>query len=268
MEASETPTPDPTEVEPTDTEDPFADVPADPTAGGEGEPLPPGVEQGTLAGDNPSQEHPTEEPEEGEPLPPEDPVPAEEEPVEAPEEPTEPAAEVEPSPDPEDEEQPESPSEEVTPLPDEEPEVEAEQPETEPQPEPETEVPDKEETTGASPSATEDPEPEKPKRSRRRSSPKKGKDDREYVVLKQTGKRTWEEAFAQDAKGEHLKTGKKDEPTVVVARNGESALRRAYKLLADHDNPSNYVLVATPSPYFRPKKVDGRVHKQTAISIS
>lgn len=263
MEASETtPTPDP--IETPATEDPFADVPADVT--GAEEPLPPGVEQGTLGGDNPSQEHPTEEPEEGEPLPPEEPVPADEEPVEAPEEPTEPAAEVEPSPDPEDDEQPEPPSEEVVPLPDEEPEVEAEQPEPEPQPEPETEVEGSEAKEKSAETSGQD-KPDKPKRSRR-SSPKKGKDDREYVVLKQTGKRTWEEAFAQDAKGDHLKTGKKDEPTVVVARNGESALRRAYKLLADHDNPSNYVLVATPSPYFRPKKVDGRVHKQTAISIS
>jgi hypothetical protein len=98
--------------------------------------------------------------------------------------------------------------------------------------------------------------PEKPKkttRRRRSSSPKKGKDDREYVLLRKQVGGKWEEAFAPDAKGEHLKTGKKDEPSVVVARNGESALRRAYKLLVDDDNPANMTLVATPAPYFKPE---------------
>lgn len=252
MESEEatTPTPDP------ETDDPFADVAADPAVSGDAEALPPGVEPGSLGGENPSDAPPPEEvlqdpeeleepPVEGEPLPPAEEVPADEEPVEEPE--PEPAAEAD---EPDEEPEPEA----ETPVAETE---EAQEAPPEPEPEPEAETPE-----------PEAEEPKKPSGRRRRSSPKKGKDDREYVLLRRTDKGKWEEAFGPDAKGEHLKTGKKDVPTVVVARNGESALRRAYKLLVDDDNPANMTLVATPAPYFRPKTVNGRVHKQTAISIS
>lgn len=259
MEASEAPTPDPTELP--DTEgDPFADVEPDPLAGTEeGEPLPPGVEEGSLGGVNPSEEAARikaeeeaaaeglqdpeaelgmeePEPEEGEPLPPAEAVPADEEPVEVPAEPGEPAAE-EPAPEPEPEPEPETPPEEA--------------------PEAETPVEGKE---------AEAEEPKKPKgRSRKKGGGKKrapangAKGDREYVILKQVGPMQWEEAFERT---------KKDTPAILKARNGTVALRRAYhKLTEGQEEPADFTLVASPEAYFRPKPVNGRVHKQTAITI-
>lgn len=266
MEAHEQ-TPDPTETTP--EEDPFADVPADPLVGAEEQPLPPGVEEGSLTGDNPSEEPPPEEvlqdpeaeveeyepeapAEEGEPLPPAEEQPADEEPVEQ-EEPEVPAADV---------------PEDVPPEPQPEAESEPDEPEEVPTPEPETPVEGKE---GSDDTPSESP-PKKPKRSRKgRSRAKKGaksaKEDREYVVLVESDKPgEWHEAFARNAKAEGLHTGSDTEPTTIKARNGEVALRRAFRLLAE-DEAGNYTLVATPKPYFRPKAVNGRVMKQTAITI-
>jgi hypothetical protein len=39
-------------------------------------------------------------------------------------------------------------------------------------------------------------------------------------------------------------------------------------MLVGDEDPADMTLVATPAPYFRPKKIKGRVHKQTAITIA
>lgn len=244
MEAAEQ-TPDPPEIDLGEAEeDPFAGVEPDAGLGTEEpEELPPGVEQGTLGGENPSTEAEQAAAEEALPDPE--------------------AEEPDPEPEPEPEQPPEEP-----PPPEPEPEQPAaEEPPPEPDPEPE---PEPDPPPADPPEAEKPEEDEKPKKPKRKSRAKKGtkgkkangkgKHDRLYVILKQGGKPTeWEEAFPREKEGE---------PNVLPARNGEVALRRAYRMLTeDGEKPGDFVLVATPRHYFDPKPVKGRVHKQPVISI-
>jgi hypothetical protein len=247
-------------------EDPFAEVPAELPP--EEEPLPDGIEPGSLGGMNPSEEtppeaeyEPEEQPEEGEPLPPAEEVPADETPVE-PEEPEVPAAEIEQSPEPEDAEQPEVP---------EEPDPE---PEADPPTEVETSGEGQEEPTPPADSGEGEEKPEEeekppPKKGRSRKRKTRAPDDntkkagdRGYVIQVQTkgGKSPqFEEAFARE---------KPDEPYVLWARNGILAIRRAYHLLSGDADAKDYVLLALPAAYYSPKKVEGRKVSQTAITVS
>lgn len=227
--------------------DPFADV--EPDAGLD---LPPGVEAGSLGGVDlteeqvaadalPDPETETTE-EEPEPVLPEPTLPeVEPEPVELGDTPEEPVEE------PQELGQPE-------PTPTEGEWVEEFDPAAEAAPEPATEV---EGTETAEEPPAEEPKAEKPKKPRKKASKKKAKggpDDREYVILVKGGPNegVWEQ---------------QDE--TVKARNGNIALRRAYRLLTeDSDAAGEFTIVATPVGYFRPKTVNGRVHKQTAITIS
>lgn len=248
MEASETP-PESVDLggEEAEETDPFADVPAEPIPTEEETALPEGVEEGSLGGDNPSD------------VPPEEPVPAEETEVPGA---TEPEVEVqEPEPEPEIEiEEPEPEAEHEVPAEPETPVEETEEPDsTPPLPDAaegnEQEEPDQPEAK---------PKP-KPKRKRGKGKGKSkaksggGNEERGYVIVVGNGKGMWTEAFPSEEVGK---------PFILKARNGTIALRRAYrKLTEEDDSPGDYTLVAMPEVYFRPKKVAGRVHRQTAISI-
>ena len=223
-------------------DDPFKDVPPDPLADGD---LPPGVIQGSLPGDNPSEMEP--EAEAGDPEP---------EPGEFMEEPEERDDLI---PDEE-----EAPAAEV---PDDKPDALAEpeaEPETHPQPEPETPVAG----SGSGEKSADPPKPEKPKAAKRQSKAKKGKgkkqssQTREYVILRKgVEPGEWREAFERPDPDS-------DEPFVLESRNGTTALRAAYRLLSEAESePQEYLLICVPRNMWQIKKVAGRVHRQTAISV-
>lgn len=235
-------------------EDPFAHVPPDPLAEGD---LPPGVQPGSLPGDNPSEEPQPDEiladPEE------QDTSPGDEEEY--------PAAE-EPQAEPEPERGVETHSDDPGasgPTTDEEAPAETTEAETDEQPEPETPVA----RSDAKEKAAEKSEPtEKPKSSKRRGKAKKAKTKSEtaatrgYVILRmgsETGE--WNEAFERPDPDS-------EEPFVLESRNGTTALRSAYRLLSESEQePQEYMLVCVPRNMWQVKKVAGRVHRQTAISV-
>jgi hypothetical protein len=234
--------------------DPFRDVPADPLAEANEE-LPPGVLPGTLGGDNPSELEPVA----GEPQPDEilvDPeesstdgdaitsIPEESKPIEVSDE--QEALPMDEEPEPVPEPQPETPVEGSTAG-----------EESAPQPEP----PAPEETT---PKGTKtEAKSSKPKRKAKKSSGKKDTASvRGYVVLR-AGENPgeWMEAFERPANNP-------DEPFVLEHRNGTTALRAAYRMLAEIEKePQEFLLVCVPRKLWNPKLVQGRIHKQTAISI-
>lgn len=240
MEAS-----DPLATQPEPGEDPFAEIPGDPLLGEDGEELPPGVEQGQLGGENLSdEEEAVAEPEPGEFL--EDP---EELPVEEDEEEYPPEADV--ADVPEQEDTPEAPVEEP-PTTVEGSEEAVEKAETE------DEVED-----GGTPDSEPDPEPESPapdpEPSDNGTSSEEGR--RGYVILKAGEKQgVWEEAFPRTGRG------KKSEPATLEARNGQAALRAAYRKLTD-DGEGDFVLVAVPAKLFNPKPVSGKPMGGIAIRV-
>lgn len=220
---------------PDENSDPFAGVEADPLA----DPLvEAGVQQGSLQGDNPSELEPVAEEDPGPEEEPEPPslVPDEERPADVPDE-------------------------------DEAPVAEADEPEHEAPEDPETPVA---ETPPGEESAVEPEEPkaEKPKRKTRKSSKKKDPDaepapaKRGYVILRAGAEPgIWQEAFERP-------NADSEEPFVLEHRNGTTALRAAYRMLSDAEKePQDYVLVCVPRKLWNVKKVAGRVHKQTAISV-
>jgi nucleotide-binding universal stress UspA family protein len=187
--------------------DPFEDIPANPNAGLEEGELPPGVQQGHLPGDNPSEEEP-------------EPVAEEEEPTVLDEVEKVGAALEVPETEVEESEEPEKSAEEA--------EVEAE----------EEQVAKTEEA----------PVPA---------------GVRGYVILREGAEPgEWIEAFDRP-------DPESDEPFVMMQRNGTAAVRKAYRMLSEGESdPQEYVLMPIPRKLFQPKRVAGRVHKQTAISVS
>lgn len=249
------------------------------------EELPPGVQQGTLGGENPSaeaEEHfedpdPLAEPGEGEFL--QDP---EEEEVGTPEEPGDPAAEAQPEPEPAPEPEPEP---EPTPEPEPEPD-----PEPTPEPEPEPDTADPESGTSEPEAATEvgssepaqeaadepkpdpqpDPEPDaeppKPsgsrKRGRKSSRQGKGDDVRGYVPFQQVGDDTKEEELVKLAKAGRLFVTHPE----VESRSGQYALRKTYRDLSGGEE-GEFTLAAVPAKLWNPKQVSGRKLDQMAIKV-
>lgn len=237
METPETPAPADIDLGGGSPADPFAEenLPPDPL---EGE-LPPGVEQGSLGGDNPSEE-------------PEEEVVPEEERDASQDEEEEPVGESSTTGD------------DITSIP---PEDEPEEPEPIAAEEPATGVPDSpdgEKSASPEPAAGEPkPEPQKPKR---KKSAKKAATPgiRGYVILRVgADPGDWTEAFERPDPDD-------DEPFVLEARNGTSALRKAYRMLSEADEaeaPQEYLLVPVPKKLWNPKLVKGRVHRQEAISV-
>lgn len=214
-------------------EDPFAEenLPPDPLADGE---LPPGVEQGSLAGDNPSEE-------------PEEEVVPDEERDASQDEDEEPVAAVE-EPEP-----PTSPpADEPDPI-----AAEADEPD-----EPETPVAESEDGE-ASALEPEPPKPPSKPKSRKKAAKATGKSiTRGYVILRPGAEPgEWVEAFERPDPNEEA-------PFMVEARNSESAKRKAYRLLSeDLEGPQEYVLNPIPEKLWKPTRVSGRVHKQVAITV-
>jgi hypothetical protein len=127
------------------------------------------------------------------------------------------------------------------------------EPEPEPEPEPQAEEPAEEPAGEASAPASEPPTgeaaasepPAKPKAAKKAKTP-----PREYKVLRITGKEI-------------------DSPlkAPVKARNGDDAIKEAYKALAKSAEES-MTLVAIPVGYFKPKEVKGREKKDYAVEIN
>lgn len=232
------------EPEPEPGADPFAEVPPQApvaVAEEEGE-LPPGVEPGSLGGVNPSEMEPidpeaeppyepgvTPEPGPGDvadddPPPGEDPLAPED--VGLGDEP--PASEPEPEPSEEGTGQ-----ENLTPLREEgqgNTQLESEQKDGAPEPDPEPEKP-----------------ASKPRKRRRSKGPKLQPGQREYTILRSVtadgfDKPLWEEALS----------------TPVVARSGELALRKAFRVLSEN-KPGEFELVPVPTKYWNPETVEGEV---------
>lgn len=144
-------------------------------------------------------------------------------------------------------------------------EAEEEQQKTE---EPPTEEPPAEEPPAEEPEAAEEggeqaeeqeagAEPEKPKRKggRKKGSKNKGASaTRRYVTLRQSKDGNWEEP--------ELLAGK----SRIVATNGNSAMRAAYKALQPTGEGSE-TLVCVPEHYWNPKSAKGRKREDYAIDI-
>lgn len=219
------------------TDDPFAETPSDPLTD-EGD-LPPGVEPGSLGGENPTAEGEDEvaEPEPGEFM--EDP---EELPAEGDEEDYPPEAEADVAPVSEGDDIDETSDEEAgTTVEDSDPpsddEPEADEPEAdEPEAKPEAE---------AKPEVEDEPTAEDGRRG--------------YVILKGSEQQgVWEEAFPRK--------GRSKKPATLQARNGSAALRAAYRKLTD-DGEGDFVLVAVPAKLFNPKPVSGERMGGIAIKV-
>lgn len=219
--------------------DPFEGIEPDPLA----DPMPDvlaeaGVEQGSLGGDNPSELEPVPD------------VPAQVEELGAE---VDAGPEEEPVPPPSlvpDEDEAAAPvAEEESVLPPEEPEV-PETPVAESEPDVAPEDPPEVEKIPAS----------RPKSKAKKPASKKDTAIRGYVILREGAEPgQWQEAFQREDA---------DEPYVLEARNGTTALRAAYRMLAEAETePQDYTLVCIPRKLWNVKKVTGRVHKQTAISV-
>lgn len=113
------------------------------------------------------------------------------------------------------------------------------------------------ETTPEAEAATSPP----PKKTKSKKGKKGETGIRGYVILRpssgEVGK--WEEVFERS---------NPDEPFKIMQRSATLALRTAYRLLTeDEAEPQEYELLPIPEGLWKPKKVQGRVHKQTAISV-
>lgn len=252
---------------PPETEDdPFADVPPAPAAVADEE-LPPGVERGSLGGVNPSEMTPID-PEAEPPYEPgatpepgpgdvadDDPPPGE-----APLEPEDVGLGDEPPAPEESESEPEPPAEPepdplaggngqedlTAPLRGGQDNTQLESGQTKPPEEPKAE------------GAGDDSEPEKPapkpRKKRRGKGAKLQPGQREYTILRAVtadgfDKPIWEEALSSP----------------VVARSGELALRKAFRLLSEN-KPGAFELVPVPTKYWNPETVEGEVPDQ-ALAI-
>jgi hypothetical protein len=273
-------------------EDPFAEVPSDPL--GEGE-LPPGVQPGSLGGENPSEQEREEieraaaaEAELGgaeeTPEPEPEPEPSTEpgEFLEDPPEPDDPPLEPEPSGEPD-------PPPAPAPDPEPEPDPELSPPPADPPPAPEPEAPEPGAEAPADPSTgvegkgsplsgenppptgevpAADPPKAPPKKRRRRKAKKDEPGRRGYVILRLSNSNgaeathpTWIEAFPRELPV----SDDKSEPVTISARSGEMALRAAYRKLTDNGEGA-HVLVPVPEKLFNPKSVEGKV-PDTALAI-
>lgn len=219
--------------------------------------LPPGIEQGTLAGDNPSVE-PTPEPDPLDEPPDEFMEDPDQQEVGTPEEPAEPAAESPPTPEPDP--QPPEPQPEPAPVPEPTP------PETpsEEQPEVATQVGGKEDAETPPPSAgSAGSEGKKatPRRRRRRAAAAKPSDPRDYKPFQQAV------GFTNDELGKLAKDGKLwIEHDPIEQRSSTAALRKAYHDLSG-DQPGEFVIAAVPAKLWKPKTVSGRALNQMAIEV-
>lgn len=255
---------EPVEGEP----DPFAEVPAAEPVIEPGEDLPPGVQEGSLGGVNPSEDAAAAEAEveamgavepgpgdiadddlvpadeEPEPLAPEDvglgdvpPAPAEPDPLLD--------GDAGPIEEPESEDQPAS--EEATDQEKLTASCTGGQDNTKLQSE-------QNETPGAAGKAEDEAPkpPAKPRKRRRGKGPKLAPGQREYTILK-----FWAaaEVGGQEDHGPLWEEALKDP---VVARSGELALRKAFRVLTDN-KPGNYTLVPIPTKYWNPEQVEGEV---------
>lgn len=266
--------------------DPFAEVPAAETFGEEGHDLPPGVQPGSLGGDNPSEapapaeeevahDSLTEEPTGGEFLeePPEPDLAPEADPPAPPEEWR--AEEVPVVHDEPPQGEPATPVEGSAPAGGETsaPEGEAEVP-TAPVEEPVPEEPPiGDQPEGEAVSEPEEPEakaapgPKKRKRKPRKKKAEKGQ--RGYVILRLASEENpdhafqpgWVEAFERD-----IPIGDKgSEPVTIDSRSSEMALRMAYRRLSENGEAS-YTLLPVPEKLFNPKHVEGKV-PENALAI-
>lgn len=243
--------------EPTSGADPLAEVePESVFDEGAEEALPPGVEQGSLGGENPSEATPEAETPEPDPLA--EPTPGEflEEPDEDDGEDDEPEQEL---PEPA---APPVPS----PSPDDEPPV---LPEDEPPPEepvevptPVEETPPKEEPVSEPPSSEADKKkPTAPRRRRRRAAASDAADQRGYKPFQQAVGFNGQELAALAKEG---KLWIEHEP--IESRSGQAALRTIYRDLSD-GQPGEFRIAAVPAKLWKPKKVAGRSLNQMAIEV-
>lgn len=101
------------------------------------------------------------------------------------------------------------------------------------------------------PAPEPDPEPDKPaskpRKRRRTKGPKLQPGQREYTILRSVtvdgfDKPLWEEALSSP----------------VVARSGELALRKAFRILSEN-KPGTFELVPVPTKYWNPEPVEGEV---------
>jgi hypothetical protein len=282
-------------------DDPFAEVPSD--ALGDGGVLPPGVQPGSLGGDNPSQEAAVQQEEaaageaEEPPVPLEDeaaPDPLAEEPMggefmEEPPEPDdlappveEPVAEEPPTPEPPAAETPQAepptpvpsspePEGAATPAP---PAPAAPPIEEEPPPIEGPAVPSAPEEGGGPPAPEPEPEakPEAKKRKRKPRKKKAEKGQRGYVILKLDTDRLKAVVGGSECPSwveafeREVPVGEEgSEPVTIDSRGGEMALRMAYRRLSENGE-GTYTLVAVPAKLFKPKKVEGKV-PENALTI-
>lgn len=226
---------------------------------GEAAELPPGVEQGSLGGDNPSVE------EEGDPLDADDP-PAEPEPGEFLEDPEEadPLADPLPpeaTPEPEAEPVPAEP--EPDPAPEPEPEPEPEPPPTETAP-PE---PPAEPTTEVGGSAKAKKGGTKGTKAKRKARPGKGDDIREYRPFQGVEFDPDDEKHVREL-AKHAAAGRlwlSHDP--VESRSGQLALRVIYRDLSGGEEQTLRI-AAVPEKLWSPKTVAGQKMDQMAIRIS
>lgn len=110
----------------------------------------------------------------------------------------------------------------------------------------------------------EEPDPEPPKparkpRKKRGKGPKLAPGQREYTILKY-----WA-APAAGGEEDHGPLWEQALPDPVIARSGELAMRKAFRVLTDN-KPGSYKLVPIPTKYWNPEEVEGEV-PDAALSI-